>query len=232
MGEDDEILDEIDINELAADLAEVYYIEKDAKSEKEGLRVTFFQEATKTFEASDLARKTVEVPDDISASDSFDYALRYNPGWILDEKQPGVGKTVILLEDPNLKPHIEVIEIPGGITEMKKGKEVTHPGYVVTKSVRSGSAMIDDERMKNSDPALYDALFVPQGFKWISDMVYEAGVDGNDVDEHIDAFLPEDWPKVLRDDLSSEEIESLKPYSFEGPKTLALLVRYAKADEI
>jgi hypothetical protein len=62
----------------------------------------------------------------------------------------------------------------------------------------------------------------------ICELALSAGKDEDWAQEWMTA---NDWPLALREDLEPEEIELIKPYVYEGPKTLALNVRYAGKDE-
>ena len=96
----------------------------------------------------------------------------------------------------------------------------------------AGVPQIDDARMKLADPGLYDAVTRPQGYDWIFAMLSDFSVEAREVDDMIQQRLPSDWPVELRDDLTPEEVEEIRPYTYEGKKTLALKVRYAKESEV
>lgn len=224
-----------DLDSIAADLGEVYFIEKDAKSERERLRGEFFKAATATFTPERLAQKTVVPPSDIQAQGEDSaraYAAQYNPGWTVievEENDKGGMWAILIREDPDYKPYQDVVEIEGGVTD-RKG--VNHPGYVVSRSISTGSPMLDTERLQAVDFDLYLRATVIENYDLLSQLLYQAGV-GN---EYIDKRLNEsNLPRVPLppDSLSAEDAEAIREFSFEGPKpTPKLLIRYAKEEEV
>jgi hypothetical protein len=224
-----------DLDSIAADLGEVYFIEKDAKSERERLRGEFFKAATATFSPKRLAQKTVIPPSDIQAQGEDSaraYAAQYNPGWAViesEENDKGGMWTVLIREDPDYKPYQIVVEIEDGVTD-REG--VSHPGYVVSRSISTGSPMLDTERLQAVDFDLYLRVTVVENYDLLYQMLYQAGTDRGLIDKHLDEST---MPRVPRhpDDLSAEDAEAIREFSFEGPKpTPKLLIRYAKEEEV
>lgn len=206
-------------SEIAPDLAEVYWIWKDAEAEKEVLRKKFFDAVTAA--QTNLARKTVRVDPRITdPEEARAYAEQYNSGWKVD----GLRVTedghhaAVIEEDPSLKGGTVVVPLDEPV-EDRKGKE--HPGYVVTKTIVGGSVLVDADRMQEWSPFEYEALTQFKGF----------GPDQQLAASVYNWLLEQDWPREIRGDLKDWEVELLKPFSYEGPRSAKLNVRYAKPDE-
>jgi hypothetical protein len=223
---------------VASELGEVYYIRLDAENEQKELRSEFFKAASLATEAKALAQKTIEIPMGMASSEAEAFALRYNPGWRLVRYTIDNDKIekVVIEEDPNYKPHVEVVLVPpvdendpGGVWDSEGH---WHPGYVITKEIRSGSAMIDDERMREEEPGLWKAITEYPSFDLYCDLAEYWGIDYDP--EAIVGFLAENGVEPVLSDpstWSNEDIEAVGRYTYEGPKTVALKVRYAKDDE-
>jgi hypothetical protein len=134
----------------------------------------------------------------------------------------------LIEEDPAFKGHVEVInlppwEIPAPTAKQPDRRQKVY-GYVVTKTIRSGSALLDDERMQAVDPELYESVTTwPAWVKTVREYASKTAFE-----KILKAVQPE---RVLREDLSPEEFEQVKVYAYEGPKSVALNVRYAGKDE-
>lgn len=214
--------------EVASELGEVYWIWKDGEAEKEELRKEFFKVAADSYSESDLATKTVVLPKDIVMSeDAESYALKYNPGWMFSSFTDDSGDPfkIVLKEDPNLKEWTEVVIVDEGV-EDRSGK--IHPGYVISKTIIGGSALVDDDRLKNLDPDLWEDVSEYSNWEYFSELANELDKS----EEWMKTWLAhKDWPKIIKTNLSSELIEAIKEYSYEGPRSIRLNVRYAKDDE-
>lgn len=229
---------------VATELGEVYYIRLDAETEQKELRNEYFEAATVAQSSEALAQKTVVLPYPMGLEEAFAFAEKYNSGWRVVKSTivGGEVEKVVLEEDPNFKGHSEIILVPprgdddpGGVWDFK-GQ--WHPGYVVTKTVRAGSALIDDERLCEEEPTLWEAITEYPNF----DLYWEIARESTPEEEMEDKELY-DWlvsifrmrglDPVLTDPKTwtVEEADAIRPYAYEGPKTLALNVRYAKDDE-
>jgi hypothetical protein len=225
----------IAVEDIAGSLGEVYFIKKDAEKELGDLRTQLFDSVTASFDESSLAQKRWYVANergDGTLQGSKDYAVKFNSGWeAIEGREDGPGYEILLREDPALKQKSIVVESDGVVDS--KGK--THPGYVVTKTVRKGSDLVNIETMEVEDEDLFwDITEWPKETVRIVEILFD--------DQYaLDAYLMErvyiytpQYGRVLKDpsELTSAEIEKLKEYVYEGPKQLALNVRYAKPDEI
>lgn len=180
------------LDDLAEEVGDCHTENATTKTKLEKLRKRFFVALSSKHRASDRAMKTVytEESDPLKAEK---FVLQYHPGWqITDSRPAGKGRKFILEQDPEL------------IGDSVVTGDPENPGYVVTRTIRSGTTMIDLDRMKVEQPELY-----------------------NDVTE-----LPqvERQPKEEKD-LTPEQIEKIRPYIYEASKSAALNVRKAKPED-
>jgi hypothetical protein len=214
--------------QIGSELGEVYYIEKDAADELKDLRVEFFVAAKVAKELEPLARKTVAVPEGLDHADAVARILKYHSGYRLVDDQDEDSDRLVLEEDPDLIPHEVVIQVDGGVID-SKGNE--HPGYVITKSIRAGSSLLDDERLRDEDPDLWEEVTVIPNYDYLYSLLLSAGVEEDDIDEKIANSNIERVP-LHPDKLTRSQTAALAEYLYEGAKTKALLVRYAKDEEL
>lgn len=214
--------------EIGSELGEIYYIHKDAGDELKDLRLEFFVAAKVAKELEPLARKTVAVPEGLDPDDARAYALKYNSGYRVVEDQDDETDKLVLEEDPDLIPHTIVIAVDGGVVD-SDGKE--HPGYVVTKTIRSGAQLLDDERLREEDPDLWEDVTEIPNYEYLYALLVQAGVDEEDVDTQIANSGIERVP-IHPDKLSRKQMAEVADYLYEGAKTKALNVRYAKEEEL
>ena len=223
-----------EITEIAGELGEVYFIRKEAEDEQKALREEFFEAITASYADQDLARKSVAIPEDVATvADAEDYARQYHSGWRVvesrvEESQDG-RLYVTIEEDPAFKPFIAVVErdpweIPAPTKKAPNRTKLVY-GYVVTKTIAAGSVLVDDERMRAVDPDLYNRVTrLPDWWDAITDVIGSKG-DPAKVFARLAPY------RVMRDDLTSKELDEIKPYTYEGPKQARLNVRYANKDE-
>lgn len=213
------------LDEIAAYLGEVYFIEKDAKAERENYRGKFFEAATATFSPEKLAQKTVVVPQDVQTEEArAAYARTYNVGWeVVSVNDDGV----VIREDPALKPYQIIVPVEG-LVDSKKNPQ---PGYSISRSVASGSLTLDEERIMALDFDLYLRVTIVANYDLLYRLLYQAGAEVEAIDKRLDESS---LPRVLRslDDLSDEDRAEVQQYTYEGPRQVKLLVRYAKEEEI
>lgn len=217
------------ISDIALDIGEVHFIEKDAKDEKAKLREEFFLGAALENQVSTLAHKTATVPDSIRAeSEARAFVEQYNSGWrIIEGVEKDNGWVFTIEEDPMYKPYHIVVEVEDLLDSNGK----PHPGYVVSKTIVSGGVMLDTERLKIDNHALYEEVTTFENYDILANMLYHANVDVEDINARL---AQAGIPLVAKnpDDLTPEQNEAIKPYSYEGPKSLRLNVNYAKEEEL
>lgn len=220
-----------DLDTLVRELGEVYFIRKEADDEQKKYRNEFFEAATEATKEEVLARLVVQTPQDItSEAEARAYAERYYPGYVAGEvtHKKGSGWSVSIEEDPALKTYEHAVEVEGGVTDAK-GNE--YPGYRIVRISRAGSVVLDDERLREKDPDLWDEITTIDNYDLITDLLRAANVPTTEIHSRIAKF---DFPRKLRpiEDLEPELIEQIKPYMHQGPSSVALNVYYAKAEEL
>lgn len=180
------------LNEITEQLAEAYADWKSGEKAKNKFRDQFFDAVNATVAEGNLAEKyaSVNAPDESAARDRL---RKQNPTWLIYELRQGEGDLweAVLTEDPSYVPFTYV------------NKEL---GLVFHKQVSSGSAFIDDERLAEEDPELYEAVtYVPE---------------------------PERQLKNL-EDLPPELLAKIADYIYEGRPTVKLTApRKAKDEEL
>lgn len=219
------------LDSLVLELGEVYFIRKEADDEQKRYRDEFFEAATEEASEGSLARLVVQVPQDVTSEDEArTYAEQYYPGYLANEvtHKEGGGWSVSIEENPTLTTFEYAVEVDGGVKDAK-GK--SHPGYRIVRTSRAGSVVLDDERLREKDPDLWEAITTIDNYDLIADMLYHANVDHEDIHPLINSY---DFPRVLKpiEDLDPKDVEKIKPYMHEGPRSVALNVYYAKEEEL
>jgi hypothetical protein len=195
------------------------------------IRKEFFNAITIQIEAekTPLAKKTVAVPTSIPVDDASAYALKYNPGWRLVESRvmPDGSAKVIIEEDPAFRSYSHIVRV-------ENPDEGEYKGYHVSRSVVSGSVLLDDERLKKEDKALWEEITYIPMYESLANMLLGSGVDPEEVDTRLQKYLGDNLKRILKPltDLTAKQQKRIKPYMYEGPKTLKLLVREAKDAEL
>lgn len=213
----------LDIDDATAQVGETYFDHKRLKEALEDGRLDFFKAASRTFAEKDLARKTVEIPEDQS-SDPEGYALRYNPGWRVVETHED---SVVIQEDPDFQPFTRVYSFDEPREAIVRGKTQKVYGYVVTRVIQSGSAFLDDERLVEVDPDFYKEVTT-----WANlDLIHKIEIFHNDIWYDLEDM---NWPRELKplEDLTKEQYNKVQQFSYEGPKVIKLNVRYAKQSDL
>lgn len=196
-----------DINSIAGDLGDTYFIVKESEKLRDSLRTEFFDAAKEAQAKESLAQKTWTSPE--ASGDPTALALKYNPGWLIESVEED---RVILVEDPDFKQ----------VSVTATGERDT---YVVTKQIRSGSTLVDDERLQKDDPILWENVSYIPGLDVLSEWI---------PDKHLDDIAEKlGLKRQLRNpnDLTPEDVEAIKPYVYEGKKTKALTVKVSKDEE-
>jgi hypothetical protein len=226
-----------ELDQIAGELGEVYFIKKDAEKELSELRTTLFDKITETFDESQLAQKTYRAPywKYKSAGDAQAGAEKFNSGWralSVDDNADDTDDWVVLLgEDPGFKQASIVVEAENVVDS--KGKP--HPGYVVTKTVRKGTDFFDIEQLQVDDEDFFWKITEwPRDEVALLEQLFDTEDDLSTYLLECVHLTDDQYGRVMvsPDTLSGEDIEKLGPYVYEGPKQLALNVRYAKPDEI
>jgi hypothetical protein len=217
------------IDAIAQDTAEWHFTHADAKAELANHRLELFEAITESFRAPDSTRaqKTVVASKakfkDFTVAEA--YVDKYNAGWQrLSMSETDDAYRFILIEDPEFM----------AASILVKPTEDFPSGFVVTKTVRSGTMMYDLDRMKDEDHDLYLAVTWMPNEEFLADMLYHANMDADEIVAYIDTWATKygvmRQPKSA-EQLTSEQIEAIRPYMYEGKKTVALNVREAKPED-
>jgi hypothetical protein len=176
--------------EIAVEIGEAH----SAKGKLEKLRKEFFDYIRDQKKATKLARRSVRVDKEkYELAAAEERAVKLNPGYrrITTVERDDHWK-ILLEQDPNFL----------GDSYITGSKD--EPGVVVTKTIRSGSSLVELDRLKQDDPDLYEQVtFIP----------------------------PVDRQPKNPDELTEEQLAKLQPYLYEGAPTAALNVRKAKPED-
>lgn len=147
-----------DLADITRRLGEAHRQWKDGEKTKAQLKDEFFEVITQQMMSGDLAEKLYEVHEPVRENEAIELAEQYNPGWEVsairavqfdyEDGESIPGWEVILVEDPQYK----AFQYVNSDDEM-----------VYTKSIVAGSIQLDDERLKECDPDLYEQVtYVPE----------------------------------------------------------------------
>lgn len=207
---------------VATRLGKSYLAWKANEAKKEANRKDFFALATEAMSETELAEDIVEVraPDESKARDRV--KQKY-PAWIVEAVQEHPKREgwfeVIISENPELLPF------------------VYEAGFKIKRSVSKGSPFIDDERLREEDPELWEEVTVLPYKGLLEELLYNSGVDHREFEEEYEGQEPywqRDWvKKVLEDhglrrqlrsldDLDSETLARLQEYIYEGRPSVKL----------
>jgi len=145
------------LDTVTEQLATAYKGWKSGEKAKNKLRDEFFEAVDSQITNGNLAEKysSVDAPDELSARDRF---KKQNPTWVITEIRKGEGDVweAALTENPEFVAFTYV------------NKDL---GVVFQKQVSSGSVYIDDERLAEENPDLYeDVTFVPEPERRLKDL--------------------------------------------------------------
>lgn len=146
-----------DLDAVTEQLAKAYESWKSGEKAKNKLRDEFFDAVNTEIGGNSLAEKyaSVNAPDEASARDRL---KKQYPAWTVDEIRQGEDDLweAVLIENPNFVSFTYV------------NKEI---GVVFQKQVSSGSIYIDDERLAEEDPDLYEEVtYVPEPERQLKDL--------------------------------------------------------------
>jgi hypothetical protein len=206
-----------EIRYICDDLCDAYFIKKDAEKEQAQLRVEFFDKATEENASQPLAHKT-----HFSNTNDSEQVQKYNPGWrILDTKKVKDGWKFSLEEDPAFKEYVYVV------------KRSNDFGYHIKRSIVSGSLVLDDERLRDEWPELWYRITEQPLHSMLVNLATDCGV-GNPDQIATEFAIENSLPRNLLplESLNDELRHKIKPYLYEAPPTIKLLIRKAKKEEL
>lgn len=214
------------IQDIARETGGWHQLQKESSTELGKSRLEFFDACSKQVSTKTLAQKTFLIKEKgLTLVDAEKRTLKYNPGWVkvISNGDKDKGWKFRLREDPDLIGHT-VITDP--IDD--------EPGYVVTRTIRSGSTMIDLDRMEKDDYDLFMGVTFMAEDEMLRDILDLSGVPreewGVALENTYHRFGLHRQPKPA-DQLTPAQVEAIKPYMYEGPKSVALNVRLAKPED-
>lgn len=174
------------VEEVVAELGAAYDQWKSGEKSKNDLKDEFFKLASQAVQGQERAYKVV-VLEGISPGQAELLAVKYHPGWkVVNTYQENGGSKVVLEEDPDFMPY-----------------SFEHEGRVFQRQIVAGSPLLDDERLQEEDPELWEEVtFIPE---------------------------PERQLRPL-DELDPETLARLQTYMYEGKPTVKFPAPRASKD--
>lgn len=207
------------IEDITSDFGFAYKEAKVTAKVKDDLQKRFFQAATAELEKTSLAQKVVEF--DNTKYTPLDWVATYHPGWRFAELHQGGDNLILIEENPALLPYIYV---------NKRDK------IVYARTTSSGSPQLDDERLRQDDPDLWNEISQwPE--PWLS-LVTNAFKSLNilNPEEQAQIFLQDQGvQRTLKpiESLDDDQLVSLQEYLVPAPIAVRLVPpRLAKEDEL
>ena len=183
---------ELTLNEVTTKLGSSYREWKKSEKDKESYRKDFFDAVTKT--EPDLEQKYLKV-NALTPQGVEEFVAKKYPRWRVADLRPDSEEDhsweVIIEERPEFKTYSYVNK---------------DDGFVYTKQVSSGSIFVDDERLADENPSLYEQVTV----------------------------IPEPQRQLRPlEELEPELLAKLAEYMYEGPPKVSLAApRKAKPEEL
>lgn len=167
---------EAKLKEVVSKLGTSYRGWKDNEKVKDEARKEFFGLATEALRETTLAEEVVELPAKSleSATDLFE---KKYPGWIVEEVRVHPDKDghfeAIISENPELMAYI-----------------FEHDGWRYKRQVTKGSVYVDDERLREEDPDLWEEVTEIPYKGLFEELLYNSGVDSHAFDEEFEGAPP------------------------------------------
>ena len=209
----------MDIGSVSHDLLNAYDLNKQAGAEYTETKQWFYEALDEKIEAEEtLAQKTVRIPKGV---DIEAYVAQYYPGWRIVD---GKAKTALIEEDPSCKKHVYLNH---------------EDGIVFKRNVVQATDSLDDEKLREEDPDLWERITVPAPEVEIFQPFQEWAFRGKENDL-VRKFVQQletsgEHPRRLKavDDMSNKDVNAMKKYLVPGKLTIKLdPPRKAKPDEL
>jgi hypothetical protein len=203
------------LNEVCTALGKAHKAKKEETTKLEKRRNEFFELATKKLENTNLAKVVIQVPEGV---DPLAYAIKYHPGYrVVDvESVAGVG-AVQLEEDPAFKKFVFIN---------------LDDGQVYQRNTTQPQPQLDDELIQKEDLDLWERITYIENYRWLSDLLYEAGMDVDDIEDYL-TNGPYPAPRVLKqpEDIDPTDLKALEKYLVPSPISLRLETPRAATEE-
>lgn len=222
------------LDDIAFQLAETNVLSQSSEELRKELKSEFFKLVNDEVE-DDLATKTIVIPDGLDAEE---YVDQYHGDWKIYHQED---QEVVLIEKPESKPFeivVQTFDEDGDpiVVQDKKGKEAL--GFVVSRSIRVATPIVDYKRLESEDHDLYlrltDEPVVPPYIDELLNWFCDTQRNNRTIEE-----LRADWlednpqPRPIKEDAKLIDLAKLKKsYLIQPPSTAVLNVRLAKEDEV
>ncbi len=181
-----------ELDEITAELGREYKAWKKGEKNKNDAKKKFFEAIDKMLGDETPAIITTQVFADSDLEAEQRAVQRYpgyTPGVLIGPAIEGDPWTVTLEEDPTLRPYTYI----------------SSDGMVYSRQVVSGSPMLDDERLRDEDPELWEAI----------------------------THIPQERVMKPLEELSDDQLAALSDFMYSGKPTVKLgAPRKAKPEEL
>lgn len=210
--------------DITFDLGINHEISKASKKDLESSRSEFFDIATKTLEEGSLAKRNITINDNCGESVDL-YIEKWYPGWRMVKSKPiDDGFLVQIEEDPSLKKFVFINP---------------SDGRVYQRNAIQGNPYLDDDKIKQRDPDLWERISNPIPYQNIdqliefcefADIPYEIMMGWVETKQ-----ASYDWPRSLvdMDEMSDDDFNEIQKYLVPGSISLRLEPpRIAKSEDL
>lgn len=197
--------------EIVADLAPAYKEWKGGEKSKNKLKEEFFEAITTKLANEELGEDIVLVEEAESEKDGQEWVEKRHPFHEVTDarKNPdGSGFEYIIRERPEFMTFY-----------------VDYDGYTYGRQVASGSLLLDDEALKDDNEELWFEVTEFPNEDFILNLVYEAGVDPENVEDFISKIaVKHGITRHIKSlgDLDSDLLAKIQPYIYEGKPVVKL----------
>lgn len=195
--------------QIIADLAPKYKSWKGSEKAKEKLKKEFFAAITEYLKDNEEQAEKVVTVTATTPEEAIKVAEKENPAWLGDAVRAlpnGGGYEVIIVEDPAFQPFT-----------------IEYNGETWGRQIVAGSTMIDDDQIKEDDPAFYQSISTYAGEGLIREIIsfaIDQDPDSFEVYEILEQFCEQKkgGQRVLRplEDLDAEQLAKVQQYMYEG----------------
>jgi hypothetical protein len=214
----------LSLEEIATKFGEAYFKEKTGKADADKYKKQLYAHFDGLLDAEEFL---VEL-DAVDEAEAHQKATRLHPGCIVDdirkvdEVETYASFEIIMRENVSLKGYTYV-----NATD----------GKVYGRTIRSGGTYLDDELMREEDPALWKSVMEIPNRTFLENLMYECGIHHTEVADKLDRIYDdmEGPPRVLKDmsSLDAEAMAAIQSYVFQEPPKVAIApVRDAKDEEL
>jgi hypothetical protein len=175
-----------DIEQVSSDLGIAYAADKLAEKDLKNEKAAFYKLLDEEVASEKLAHKKVDVPHSV---DPDEWLEKWHPGWRFADDEKKIGK-VVIEEHPSFK---------------KRTYVNREDGVVYGRTVKEANPSLDDERLREQDPELWERISHTEEVRVLNDL----------------------------ETISKADFAKMKKYFVPGKLTVSLMTpRKAKPDEL